>query len=65
MSEVTKSADDEESTKGGTIRQEGDKIVITIPNPKNLSLEEIEALAGHDCSSRCAGLISNAAAFVF
>jgi len=63
MSEI-KSGDDADSVGGGTIRQEGDKLVITIPNPKNLSVDEVKALAGHDCSSRCAGLISNAAAFV-
>jgi hypothetical protein len=65
MSEITQTGDDADSANGGTIRQEGDKLVITIPNPKNLSPEDVKALAGHDCSSRCAGLISNAAAFVF
>jgi hypothetical protein len=50
---------------GATIRKQGDKLIITIPNPKNKSPQEVGTMAGHDCSSRCAGLISNASAFVF
>jgi hypothetical protein len=53
------------SGEEGSIRQEGDKLIITIPNPKGKSAIEIGQLAGHDCSSRCSGLVSNAAAFVF
>ncbi|MGZ4865099.1 MAG: hypothetical protein ACXV39_10770 [Halobacteriota archaeon] len=56
-----------EKTEGGdaVIRKEGDKLVITIPNPNNKSIEDIVNIPGHDCSARCAGLVSNAAAFVF
>ena len=47
-----------------TITKDGDKLIITIPNPKNKSIEEIDAITGHSCHERCAGLISNAVAFV-
>ena len=65
VSETTKPGDDADSANGGSIRQEGDNLVITIPNPKNLSPDEVKAMVGHDCSTRCPGLISHAASFVF
>jgi hypothetical protein len=57
-----------EDLKGGgkgSITKDGDYLVIKIPNPNNKSPEEVGKMLGHDCSSRCSGLISNASAFVF
>lgn len=48
----------------GSIREDGENLVITIQKPQGKSLEEITNIAGHSCHDRCQGLVTNAIAFV-
>ena len=66
MSDNTKVTELKMDTGSGpaTIRQEGDRLILSIPNTSGKSVEEIAQMDGHSCHTRCAGLISNAVAFL-